>query len=111
MRQHPDWRNRVRTQLVSLSGNRENAIQEAQRRIDSPLVPRVGWWDPNSVRVAHVRLFRGTNVWVFSREEMLNMMGTFGTAARREMFQMSHLDEWFVWGAIRETDVYNRHDL
>ena len=97
--------------MISLYGNAADAMQERQRRINNPFVAGVGWRNPNSVRVAHVRLLRGTRVWVFSREEMLNMMGTFGAAAQVEMFRMSHPSEWFVWGAIPEIDVHNRHNL
>ena len=85
MSQHLDWYNRQPTQFISLFADRNAAAQEAQRRRNQAFVPGGGQRIPNSVRTAHIRLSRGTNVWFFSRAEMLAMMATFGPQARQNI--------------------------
>ena len=111
MRHHLDWRNRNRTQFVSFYDNLADALHEQQRRLTQPFVRHAGRRRAPSVQIAHVRIPRGTNVWAFSRQEMLDMIGTFGHVARMEMFRMSGVSEWFVWGVVPETLVQNRSAL
>lgn len=111
MRQHLDWRNRQSTQFISFYGDQNAAIQEQHLRRHQNFVPGVGQRDVGSVRIAHVRLPRHTGIWVFSRDEMLDMMQTFGPQARLEAFTTSGRSEWFVWGHVPEEFVYNRHVL
>ena len=89
----------------------ETAEREQQRRRSQTYVPSIGRRTPESVRIAHVRLPRNTNVWAFSRAEMLSMMGTFGHQAQLEMSRVSAPSEWFVWGAVPDEYVQNRHSL
>lgn len=110
-RRHLEWRNRRRTQFVSFYGNVAAATQEWQRRRSQLWAPGVGQRNLNSIRIAHIRLPRNTNVWAFSRAEMLDMMGTFGSKVRLELSGVSGVDEWFVWGAIPENLILNRHQL
>lgn len=100
MSKHLDWENRERTQFISFYDNLVDALTEQQRRRGQTFVPNVGQRDPASVRVAHVRLPQNTNVWCFSRAEMLNMMETFGSKTQWQMIPVSGQSEWFVWGAV-----------
>lgn len=111
MRNHLDWKNKTRTQFISLYSNLETAEREQQRRRNQTFVSNVGPRNPESVRIAHVRLSRNTNVWAFSRAEMLSMMGTFGSQMQMEMSQVSAPSEWFVWGVVPDECVQNRHLL
>lgn len=111
MKRHLDWKNRIRTQFVSFYDNRAAALQEQQRRSGQRVVKDVGYRDPNSVRIAHVHIPRDTHLWVFSRTEMLNMMGVFGDAARLDMLKVSGANEWLVWGVVPEELVVNRSEL
>jgi hypothetical protein len=111
MRRHLYWKNRIPTQFLSFYDNMADASQELNRRRSHLFVQGVGRRDPNSVRIAHVRLSRGTNVWAFSRLEMLDMMDVFGSSARRDMFLTSGASEWFVWGGIPEALIQNRYAL
>ena len=108
---HLNWRNRTRTQFISLYNNLADAIREQQRRCNQPFVYNVGYRTPGSVRIAHVRLLQNTNVWAFSRAEMLSMMGIFGGQAQLETLKTSAPSEWFVWGVIPDECVQNRHFL
>jgi len=63
-----------------------------------------------SVRVAHVRLPHNTNVWAFSRQEMLNMVGALDNNTH-DIFATSGTSEWFVWGSVPEHLVVNQHEL
>lgn len=108
---HLKWTNRIPTQFVSFYNNMEDASQEWQRRRNQSIVPGGARRDPNSVRIAHVRLPRGTNVWALSRMEMLDMMAFFGGAARGKMFATSEANEWFVWGSVPNSLVHNRYTL
>lgn len=108
---HLDWRNRTRTQFISFYNNLEDAQREQQRRRNQPYVRDVGRRIPGSARIAHVRLLRNTNVWAFSRAEMLSMMGTFGDQAQLQTFRTSARSEWFVWGFVPDEFVQNRHLL
>lgn len=107
MKKHLDWGNKVPTQFISFYNSLEAAVRE-QRRRHSQLH---GTRTPQSSRIAHVRLPRNTNVWAFSRAEMLSMMGTFGPQAQVEMSQVCARSEWFVWGAVPDELVQNRHLL
>lgn len=111
MRRHLNWSNRIPTQFVSFYDNMADAARAQHHRRSRPFVSGGIYRDPNSVRIAHVRLPRGTNVWAFSRAEMLDMMGVFGNAARLEMLRTSGANEWFVWGVVPEALVQNRHAL
>lgn len=111
MRRHLDWSNRNRTQFSSFYNLLGAAMREQQRRLNQPFVPNVGHRDGNSVRIAHVRLPQGTNVWAFSRAEMLQMMGTHGGQAQLDMLRISEPSQWFVWGVVPEALVQNRHAL
>lgn len=111
VRQHLDWRNRIATQFVSFYGDHAAALVEQQRRIDRPYVPGGQRRDTSTVRVAHVRLPRNTKVWAFSRLELLDMMAAFGGNARCDTFLTTAPSEWFVWGAIPDDLVLNRHNL
>ncbi|EMC97247.1 hypothetical protein BAUCODRAFT_121743 [Baudoinia panamericana UAMH 10762] len=111
MRRHLDWKNRRRTQFISLYGNEATAIRERQRRCSQLWVPGVGQRELTSIRIAHIRLPSNTKVWAFSRVEMLHMMGTFGSEVRSELFTVLGVDEWFVWGAISANLIVNRHQL
>jgi len=111
MRKHLHWRNSTRTQFISFYNSLQTAEREQQRRRSQTYVPGVGRRIPESVRIAHVRLPRNTNVWAFSRAEMLSMMGTFGHQAQLEMSRVSAPSEWFVWGAVPDEYVQNRHSL
>jgi len=93
MRRHLDWNNRIPTQFVSFYDNMADASQPLDQRRGRPIVWGVGLRDPNTVRIAHVRLPRGTNIWAFSRPEMVNMMDVFGSSARRDMFMTSEANE------------------
>lgn len=108
---HADWRNRQSTQFISFFANRTVAEHEAHRRRLNTYIPGGRRRDPNSVRVAHVRLPRGTNVWFFSRSEMLRMMQTLGGTAAMNMLQVSHPNEWYVWGDVPDENVENRNNL
>ncbi|KAK4504547.1 hypothetical protein PRZ48_005463 [Zasmidium cellare] len=90
---HADWNNRKPTQFISFYGDLASARQEAQRRRGQKIVPGGLQRDPDSVRIAHVRLQREANVFFFSRDEMLEMMQCFGGNARSEMYSRSHPHE------------------
>lgn len=111
MRNHLDWRNSTRTQFISFYNSLKAAEQEQQRRRNQTFVNNVGRRIPESVSIAHVRLPRNTNVWAFSRAEMLSMMGTFSHQTKLEMSQVSAPSEWFVWGAVPDECVQNGHLL
>lgn len=111
MIKHLDWGNRTRTQFISFYNSLEDAEREQQRRRNQPYVRDVGRRNPRSVRIAHVRLSRNTNVWAFSRAEMLSMMGTFGHEAQLQTMRTSAPSEWFVWGVVPDEFVQNRHSL
>lgn len=108
---HSDWNNRILTQFISFFDNAGDAHEEAQRRAQQLHVPGGYRRDPNSIRIAHVRLLRGTNVWVFSRSEMLRMMKSFGGTAAYDMLRVSHPHEWYVWGDVPKENVENRNAL
>lgn len=108
---HSDWKNRGRTQFISFYHSFNAAQQEAQRRMQQLHVSGGYLRNPNSVRIAHVRLPRGTNVWFFSRSEMLRMMEGFGSHAANGMHRVSHPDEWYVWGDVPDENVVNRDHL
>ncbi|KAK3721452.1 hypothetical protein LTR37_003007 [Vermiconidia calcicola] len=91
MRKHLHWKNRQRTQFISFYDDLAVAQTEMQRRIDHPFVPNVGMRNPDLVRIAHVRLHRGTKVWGLSRAEMLEMIG----ACAQELFKVSHRYECY----------------
>ena len=110
MSRHLKWKNRHPTQFVSLYADQTAAQTEAERRMGHVWTPS-GRRDPNSVRIAHIRLPRGTNVWFFSRAKMLDMMATFGPGAQQAMFATSHPSEWFIWGGVPATDVLNQAQL
>ncbi|KAK1613522.1 hypothetical protein BDP81DRAFT_443702 [Colletotrichum phormii] len=105
MRNHLNWRSSTPSQFISFFDSLQDARREQQRRRDKTYVSHVGYRRPESVRIAHVRLQRNTNVWVFSRAEMLRMMRTFGRQAELEMAQSSALGEWFVWGVVPDECV------
>lgn len=111
LRNHSDWKYRGRTQFISFYGKLESAQKEAQRRRKQEYIPGGGRRDPDSVRIAHVRLFRGTKVWFFSRDQMLRMMQCFGWNAAYQMTTCSHPDEWYVYGDVPDEHVQNRNDL
>lgn len=72
MRRHLDWGNREPTQFISFCSNRADAMCERDRRRRQTNVPGGGRRDANSVRVAHVRLSRDSNVWAFSQRDVEN---------------------------------------
>lgn len=111
MKRHLDWTNRRPTQFISFYEDEQAARREARRRRNQAWVAGVGPRNPASVQIARVRLLRGTNVWAFSRGEMLSMMGAFGQAARLELLRVSTPGEWFVWGCVPEMAVINREAL
>lgn len=111
MNRHLDWSNRNPTQFISFYGDLGAATREQQRRLHQTFVPGGGHRDGNSVRIAHVRLPRDTNVWAFSRAEMLDMMGVFGQPAQHQTFRTSGPSEWFVWGVVPKDLVQNRSAL
>jgi hypothetical protein len=76
----------------------EDAKREQQRRRNHTHVG-ASYRSPESVRIAHVRLPRNTNVWAFSRAEMLSMMGIFGNRAQLQTLSNSAPSEWFVVGS------------
>ena len=108
MIKHLDWRNRTPTQFISFYNRLEDAQREQQRRRNQPYVGRR---IRGPVRIAHVRLLPNTNVWAFSRAEMLNMMGIFSNQAQQQTFSTSAPSEWFVWGFVPDEFVQNRHLL
>lgn len=105
MRKHLEWRNRDRTQFISFYSRWDGALNERRRRRNQLYVLGVGHRILGSIRVAHVRLPRYTDVWVFSRIEMLGMMGAFSHQAGLEMLEESAPSEWFVWGDVPNTLV------
>lgn len=111
MRKHLNWRNSTRTQFISFYSCLETAEREQQRRRSQTSVLQVGRRRPESVRIAHVRLPQNTNVWVFSRAEMLRMMGIFSPQAQFELSGVSAPSEWFVWGVVPDECVQNRYHL
>jgi hypothetical protein len=98
MRRHLDWHNRVDTQFISFYDNQADAKREAQRR-RSMNTPRRG-----SVRIVHVRIPLGTDVWFFSRQEMLDMMRALNDYSL-DLMTCSGPTEWFVWGRVPEEYV------
>nr|POF18006.1 hypothetical protein CFP56_13417 [Quercus suber] len=111
MLKHLDWGNREATQFISFYADHGYAVAEQQRRMNQPFVSGVGYRNRHSVRIAHVRLARDSNVWVFSRQDLLNMMQTNFPASVRELWVSSGPQEWFVWGTVPETFVYNRRQF
>ncbi|KAF2453107.1 hypothetical protein BDY21DRAFT_357290 [Lineolata rhizophorae] len=98
MRKHLDWGNREPTQFISFYDNRDSAFKEARRRRAASLAAfgrrrQLGKQDrdPGTVSVAHVRLDKNSNVWVFSKEELMRMIPEY------DIFQMAGKNEWFVW--------------
>ncbi|KAK2007895.1 hypothetical protein LZ32DRAFT_609898 [Colletotrichum eremochloae] len=106
---HLNWCNKAPTQFMSFYNNLKTARCEQYRRCNQTYVHDVGYRRPESVRIAHVRLPRNTNVWAFLHEEMLGMMGTFG--AGLEMSRISDPSELFVWWGVPDECVQNRHLL
>jgi hypothetical protein len=98
MRQHLDWRNRRPTQFISFYDNQLDASREAQRRRNLHQQGR------GPIRIAHVRLPRGSNVWSFSREEMLGMMNALNNNDW-QLMAFSGAREWFVWGFVPDRFV------
>jgi hypothetical protein len=111
MMKHLDWRNRTPTQFISFYDKLEDAEREAQRRRYQLNVPDGGRRFPGTVRIAHVRLPWNTNVWAFSRAEMLSMMSFVGGQAHLDILRFSARGEWFVWGNVPDEFVLNRHLL
>ncbi|KAK5165728.1 uncharacterized protein LTR77_008651 [Saxophila tyrrhenica] len=122
MRKHLDPLNRHPTQFISFYSEREAALAEVQRRrwevkVPGPtkpgeLEPTMRDRDVTSVRMAHVRLHPGTEVYFFSRAEMLEMMEVHPEVGM-EQYVLEHSvpSEWFVWGYVREECVENREDF
>ena len=91
IRRHLDWSNRRPTQFISFYDDLATARREKSRRIDSGR--------RQAVRIAHIRLNNGTNVWFFSKQELLSMM----QAVNEPAFDINRTmgrGEWMVWGAV-----------
>lgn len=99
MRRHLNWANREHTQFISFYSDRADAIRERNRRRGQTNVPKGEHRDASSVRVAHVRITPNSNIWAFSRNEMLAMMSSFGMPVF-DIMASSHPNEWFVWGDV-----------
>ena len=93
-----DWHNRVNTQFISFYDNQADAKREAQRRRD------VRTRERGAVRIAHINIPRGSNVWFFSRQEMLGMMRALGDYDV-DLMSYSGSTEWFVWGRVPQKYV------
>ncbi|KAM0704590.1 hypothetical protein Q7P35_008824 [Cladosporium inversicolor] len=93
MRRHLDWRNRVDTQFISFYEDQADAKREAQRRRNMHTRER------GAVRIAHINIPQGSNVWFFSRQEMLDMMRALGDYGV-DLMSCSGSTEWFVWGRV-----------
>jgi hypothetical protein len=98
MRRHLNWQNSVKTQFISFYDNQADARREAQRR------RRMYTPGRGAVRIAHVRLSLGTNVWFFSRQEMLAMMRAVDDYGM-DLVSCSGRTEWFVWGRVPDEYV------
>lgn len=84
-------------------------MAEKARRRQQINVPGGGERNPQTVCVAMVRLRPGTNVWFFSKQELLTMMQTVGESAQDINATMSR-SEWLVWGSVQDSCVVN-HDI
>ncbi|KAF2143149.1 uncharacterized protein K452DRAFT_286000 [Aplosporella prunicola CBS 121167] len=93
---HLDWSNRCPTPFISFYDNRERAFKEANRRRKMPV-----WWrDRMSVKVAEIQLTRDSAVWVFSKKDLLCILGSHPDISR-----MADRSEWFAWGVLPEEYV------
>ena len=84
-------------------------MAEKARRRQQINVPGGGERIRQTVRVAMARLRPGTNVWFFSKPELLTMMQTVGESAQDINATMSR-SEWLVWGSVQDSCVVN-HDI
>jgi hypothetical protein len=107
VREHLDWSNRKPTQFISLYDNLNDATREANRRRNNVWQGR----QPNSVRIAHVRLNGNCGVWANSRDEILAMMNALEYSGDTDVFRNLGRTEWLVWGFIPEELVVNKHLL
>nr|POF06889.1 hypothetical protein CFP56_31513 [Quercus suber] len=112
MRNHLDWNNREDTQFISFYSSLGAASIEQRRRQRQHFVAGVGYREADSVQIAHVRLSRDSNVWLFSRAEMLGMMKKVTwPMAVHNLWLTSGAQEWFVWWNVPEQFVQNRAHL
>jgi hypothetical protein len=107
VRKHLDWRNRQPTQFISLYDSLEHAKAEKERRLNKIRYGR----QPNTVKIAHVRLDGNCRVWANSRDEILAMMNAVGYSGRTDVFTNLGSSEWLVLGFIPEELLVNRSSL
>lgn len=92
IRRHLDWSNRRPAQFVSFYDDLATARRDKSRRIGSGK-------SPQAVRIAHIRLSKGTNVWFFSKQEWLSMMQAVNEP-RFDINSTMGRRDWIVWGAV-----------
>ncbi|KAK5744993.1 hypothetical protein LTR17_001744 [Elasticomyces elasticus] len=97
--EHQKWANRNPTQFISFVDRANVARAERNRRRAQVLPPGGGVRIPASVRIAHIRLLRGTNVWSFNRAETVAMMQAVNGPAHQVFVTMGS-SEWLVFGDV-----------
>jgi len=62
------------------------------------------WIDARSVRIVQVEIDAASGVWAFNRDDLLNMMNSFGRA-NYDIFTTIHPQEWLVWEFVPRNNV------
>lgn len=98
IKKHLNWRSSEPTQFISFYGNLADAQKEQARRQAMP------WIDARSVRIVQVEIDAASGVWAFNRDDLLNMMNSFGRA-NYDIFTTIHPQEWLVWEFVPRNNV------